>query len=603
VIAPEIKPEIEKYELLEEIGHGGMATVYRASDRRLGREVAVKVIHRHLRENAEVAARFVSEARAVAKMRHPNIVEVYDVSDEDDPERYLVVELVRGTTLRRLLNERGVVPAEVAAMLGVFIASGLDHAHKQGVIHRDVKPENVLVGHPVRGDSSPEATRGAQARVKITDFGIAKLLDAQGVTSTGQVLGSPAHMAPEQIEGGDVGPTADVFALGVLLYEVMVGKLPFEGKNPAQVLRRVLEGHFVPPERARPSVGPEFSRIVARALAHKPEERYAAAEELAEELRAELGRLGFGDIESELPRYFADPAGYEASYSERIVARLIELGNEAREQRNLPAAAACFNRALAVRPDDPELVREVAGLARSERVRRNLGTAAVATVVALVLGLVGFGIYRFVDFGKMPNAKPTVSIKREAPIKRERNTSRSASSAGPAVTAVRVVPVGSRKPATSKTPQTTRMVRITVDGPKSARVRVDGVEFSNYLEERLELPVGVHQFEFMPPPENPSCCKGPSQRSVEIVPGEGDQTVQGTIRFRDALIEFNAPPGWEATCGVFGQFKTRGPHSIPMTQARRSDDCFLLPPTGSPEKPQSIHVSLTPGESVVLNAQ
>ena len=174
-----------------------MATVYRARDRRLGREVAVKVIHHHLRENTEVAARFVSEARAVAKVKHPNIVEVYDVSDADEPERYLVQELVRGTTLRQLIAQRGHLPAEVAAAIAIEIASALEHAHGLGVIHRDMKPENVLVEMPTEGQA--DAPAALAARIKITDFGIAKLLDVQGVTSTGQVLGSPAHMAPEQI--------------------------------------------------------------------------------------------------------------------------------------------------------------------------------------------------------------------------------------------------------------------------------------------------------------------------------------------------------------------------------------------------------------------
>src|SRR5258708_2128874 len=195
-----------------------MATVYRARDRRLGREVAVKLIHPHLRESVEVGARFASEARAVARLHHPNVVEVFDVSDEDESERYLVVELIRGITLRVVLAVQKTLSAELTACIGLEIAGALAHAHAQGIGHRDVKPENVLVD--LSPDSSGPSDRPLDAvRIKLTDFGIAKLLDAQGVTSTGQVLGSPAHMAPEQIEGGEVGPRADVFALGVMLYE------------------------------------------------------------------------------------------------------------------------------------------------------------------------------------------------------------------------------------------------------------------------------------------------------------------------------------------------------------------------------------------------
>src|SRR3954471_20668484 len=141
-------PQLSKYELLEEIGHGGMATVYRAKDRRLGREVAVKIIHRHLRENAEVGARFIAEARAAAKLHHPGIVEVFDVSSEDDSERYLVVELLRGATLRKVLVDHRDMPAEVGAAIVLELCEAVAHAHEAAIIHRDIKPENVLVELP-----------------------------------------------------------------------------------------------------------------------------------------------------------------------------------------------------------------------------------------------------------------------------------------------------------------------------------------------------------------------------------------------------------------------------------------------------------------------
>ncbi|HTV25618.1 MAG TPA: serine/threonine-protein kinase, partial [Polyangiaceae bacterium] len=287
-------PELTKYELLEEIGHGGMATVFRARDRRLGREVAIKLIHRHLRDNPEVAERFAREATAVAKLRHPNIVEVYDVSDPDDPERYLVVELIRGMTLRERLRHDGPLPPEVAAAVAYEIGGGIEHAHRQGIIHRDVKPENVLIEVGTAGASEGERSG---VRVKLTDFGIAKLLDAQGVTSTGQVLGSPAHMAPEQIDGSVVDARTDVFALGVLLYEAMAGKLPFSGEHPAQVLRRVLDGDFVPPERHDAKIGANYSRLIARALAHDPAQRFPSVQAMMDALKAELAVLGFTKLQ------------------------------------------------------------------------------------------------------------------------------------------------------------------------------------------------------------------------------------------------------------------------------------------------------------------
>src|SRR5580658_3183751 len=150
-------PQLAKYEVLAEIGHGGMATVYRALDKRLGREVAVKLIHPHLRDSREVVARFNTEAKAVAKLHHPNIVEVFDVSDTDDVDQYLVVELIRGTTLRKLLQTHGAMPPEIAAAIGLDLLGAVSHAHASGGVHRDIKPENVLLEH--RPAPSPGAER------------------------------------------------------------------------------------------------------------------------------------------------------------------------------------------------------------------------------------------------------------------------------------------------------------------------------------------------------------------------------------------------------------------------------------------------------------
>ncbi|MCC6523531.1 MAG: protein kinase [Polyangiaceae bacterium] len=415
-------PHIEKYELAEEIGHGGMATVYRARDLRLHRDVAVKVIHKHLRENPEVRRRFVAEARAVAKLRHPCIVEVYDVSDEADAERFLVVELIRGTTLRDLLRQHPELPAEVGACITALLCDAVEHAHQCGVIHRDIKPENVLVELPpatadtpkppvVRSASDPppagssgsgsgrrDSSRrsdGEKLRVKLTDFGIAKVLDAQGVTSTGQILGSPAHMAPEQIEGGAVVPATDVFALGVLFYECMVGHLPFEGKNPAQVLRRVIEGKYEPADAERPVVGGRWGRIVGRALERDVPARIASAAAFAELVRAELAALGVTDLRGEVAEYFADPAAYRARQAAELPERLLARGEDARRKGMVHAAAADFNRALAYRPDDLVIMRRVSALSAEAAWRRRALRLGAVSFLSAALGLGAFGMTRW----------------------------------------------------------------------------------------------------------------------------------------------------------------------------------------------------------------
>jgi tRNA A-37 threonylcarbamoyl transferase component Bud32 len=391
-------PHLAKYEVLEEIGHGGMATVYRALDRRLGREVAVKVIHPHLRDSREVVSRFHAEARAVAKLHHPNIVEVFDVSEAGDEEQYLVVELLRGTTLRKLLQGKRAMPPEVAAAVALELLGALEHANAAGVVHRDVKPENVLIEHRPPPSASPERTTpapsGDRVVVKLTDFGIAKLLDAQGVTSTGQVLGSPAHMAPEQIEGGDVDVRADVFGMGVLVYECMVGHLPFDGNNPAQVLRRVLDGQYPDPPSERPLIGNRWGALLDRALAHAPADRFPDAEAMREAVTAELERLGVTQPKRELEAWLDDPEGYDAAHTSRMIEQLCGLGGEARKRGDSLAAAADYNRALAHAPHDPQLLRIVAGMNRAEARARLLRRAAAALVWMVSLGLLAFGVGR-----------------------------------------------------------------------------------------------------------------------------------------------------------------------------------------------------------------
>jgi serine/threonine protein kinase len=461
-------PALTKYEVLEELGHGGMATVYRAHDKRLGRDVAIKVLHPHLRESREIAHRFEAEAKAVAKLRHRNIVEVFDVSSIDEDEQYLVVEFVRGQTLRKLLQKSGALPPEVAAALAVELLGALAHAHGAGVVHRDVKPENVLLEHrsvDSPATSSPNATatpipstppptsaapsrrtpvdsnRGERINVKLTDFGIAKLLDAQGVTSTGQVLGSPAHMAPEQIEGGDVDGRADVFGMGVLLYECMVGHLPFEGNNPAQVLRRVLDGIYPSAERERPSVGKIYSQILDRALARQADDRYVDAEQMREALSAELIRVGIAAPRTELESYFDDPEGWSAEHEKRLIGKLCTLGGEARKRGDAVAAAADYNRALAYAPHDPQLLRIVASMHRAEARMRLARRAGPLLLGAIVLGTGAFFVAR-----AFKGAPPLLTIPGESSGKPLVVASGGAASAQPSAKPVLTSPTASERP-------------------------------------------------------------------------------------------------------------------------------------------------------------
>jgi len=591
--------KLAKYELLGELGHGGMATVYRARDRRLGRDVAIKVIHRHLRENPEVAKRFASEALAVAKLKHPNIVEVYDVSADDESERYLVVEFVEGVTLRQRLREAGPFPPEIAAAITREVCDALGQAHRNGVVHRDVKPENVLL----KLDGGSDGAH-AMARVKLTDFGIAKLLDAQGVTHTGQVLGSPAHMAPEQIEGGDVDARADVFGAGVLLYEMLTGSLPFEGQNPAQVLRRVLDGTFLPAERVRPLVGAGYGRIVARALAREPADRFQSAQAFVAALEVELAAVGITDPRAEISRFLLDPEGYAKHHKQHIVERISARGAEARDSGDVMQAAACFNRALAYRPDDTELLAEVAGLARRGRLRRR---AARGLAALLLLATSGAVVY----LGLSALTQPRLVIgKPKAPVSRPKDKpvgpllpqGRPAQVAEAPVVAPPKEPMSTvphrpqlAKPARA-VPEGVRLVRTPVVGPQNARVRIDG-QLEPWFQVH-SLSFGPHTFEFVPP--NSDCCEAPPPMTIDVVPGEDAQIVRGVIQFKAATLRLSAPGGSHASCGLGEVIAAGSSQTIPMDRPARDLTCTVVPPSGSSDPPKRVDVGLRPGRTFTL---
>ena len=583
-----------------------MATVYRAHDRRLDREVAVKVIHRHLRENQEVGARFTSEARAVAKLRHPNIVDVYDVSDEPEPERYLVVELVRGTTLRRLLSEHKSLPPEIAAAIAIEIADALTHAHDHGVVHRDVKPENVLVDLQQSRPSSADEERPSdlRARIKITDFGIAKLLDAQGVTSTGQVLGSPAHMSPEQIEGGAVTPRSDVFGLGVLLYESLVGSLPFDGKNPAQVLRKVLDGKCTPPERARNTVGAGFSRIAMRALAHAPEDRYPSTAEMASDLKRELARTGFGDYRRELEAYLVRHREYLDGYEDRVVAGLVAAGRKAQTDREVTVAAAAFNRALAYRPDSPELLRLVSGLAQARRIRQTIKSGAIGLVITVAIAALTYGGIWLFQSQPAPH-HPRKATSASPPARASAPAAKADIGAQP----TRAAPSSSAKPVVERKPRRRgptrilstekRRVQVQITGATGGYVLVNGQRLAH--GDSVELQVGdTYSFKFRPPDEDPDCCI-PVEKTELI--SEDTVVVSAEVAFRPGrVVATNAPDGSRIDCGIVGNGPAQIGFSVRLTaeQPVANPTCSVIPPASSGESPRTQQVVIRPGETIDL---
>jgi tRNA A-37 threonylcarbamoyl transferase component Bud32 len=276
----------ERYELEELVGSGGMSSVFRARDRLLDRHVALKVLHDHYTDDRETVERFRREARAVAQLSHPHIVTVIDRGHEDG-RQYIVFEYIDGENLKELVARSGRLPVRRAVELAIATAEGLAFAHANGLVHRDVKPQNVLLS--------------GEGEVKVTDFGIARSLDVErGVTQTGTVLGTSNYIAPEQASGKTVTPQTDVYSLGVVLWELLTGDVPFPGDNfVAVALRHINEE---PPSllELRPDVPPRLAAAVDRALAKDPRDRFPSMEAFAAELRACLAELETFDPERTL---------------------------------------------------------------------------------------------------------------------------------------------------------------------------------------------------------------------------------------------------------------------------------------------------------------
>jgi len=268
-----------RYETGERLGTGGMSSVYKATDRILERTVAVKILAEHLHDDERFVERFKREALAVARLIHPNIVQVYDTG-VDQGRHYIVMEYVEGRSGAQILQRQGPVEPEIAAEIGIQACAGLDYAHRRGIIHRDVKPGNLMVvGGPVGG---------GEMTVKLTDFGIARAIEQTRITQVGSVVGTAAYLSPEQVRGDEATPATDVYALGVVLYQFLTGRLPYEGSSLAELAVRQQNEKPLPPSTYDSDIPEPLGAAVLRALEDNPNRRYASAEELAVGLRRGL---------------------------------------------------------------------------------------------------------------------------------------------------------------------------------------------------------------------------------------------------------------------------------------------------------------------------
>src|SRR3954470_11598446 len=260
-----------RYRALNRLGAGGMAEVWCAQDEVLGRRVALKLLGAGFAEDPEFREAFRREAEAAAGLTHPNIVGIFDRS-EWDGHPYIAMELVDGQTLKELVTERGPLPPDIAVGLTEQILRALGYAHKRGIVHRDVKPQNVIIDH--------------DGQAKVADFGIARAGDTSQMTQAGAIIGTMQYLSPEQAEGRPVDRRADLYSVGIVLYELLTGRVPFEGEATISIAIKHINERPVPPAQLRPGIPPALEAVVMRALEKDPARRFQTAEEFIAALEA-----------------------------------------------------------------------------------------------------------------------------------------------------------------------------------------------------------------------------------------------------------------------------------------------------------------------------
>lgn len=510
--------QLERYEILDEIAQGGMATVYRARDSKLDRLVALKVMHPHLRGAEEARIRFAREARTIAKLHHPNIIEIYDFSGKDSEDVYIATELLTGPTLKGFIEKHPDIPAEIAACVAIHVARALAVSHDEGVVHRDVKPENILI-HQARA-------------IKLTDFGLAQMRDTQSMTVTGQILGSPGHMSPEQVEGKDCDARSDIFSLGTVLYALSVGELPFVARTPHKVLMLIVQGDYADPLRRRPAIGADLARIIQRCMQTAPEARYASAIELERDLTAFVAAMGIEDPTRQLADYLAEPESVAQVLRHRAIERSIVLGDSARDRRDYSKARDHYNRVLALEPGQPQVLASLASMGRARVRIRGLFVFGLLALAAIV-GTTAVALLRTTQLPAhsrrgLPQdspiaAKPSVeatgpgATKPETPsgqglVRTERSGNRRAKR-GPVL--------GLRTVVFRPSPQN---VSISVDdGP----LRAFGPDFQD-----IQLEPGLHRFKIV---GAQGCCVD-QEFQLKIPAGEAPFVLQRSLALRPAIL-------------------------------------------------------------------
>ncbi len=589
---------IDRYQLLEEVGSGGMAVVYKGRDTTLDREVAIKVMHPHLASREESRRRFSREARAVARLKHPSIVEIYDFSGDDARESFIVTEFVAGRTLRVFGDEVGFALPEIAVLLAAQLAAALAHAHEAGIVHRDLKPENVMV----RSDGV----------LKLMDFGIARMMEGdERMTMTGALVGSPLHMAPEIIEGREAGEPADVFALGTILYWMVTGRMAFAGNNTTQTLRQILEGQYEDPRVACPACSDDIAGVIARCLQRDPAERPQGMAALRDELARLAAPLGGERIDETLRAFLLDPHGWAAAARTRLVAALLAEGEEALSAGRPARALALFNRVLALDEGNERVLGHIERMRRRKKLQRRLRNVGIGT---LALALAGAGVWMAfggepapapepVPVAAAPQPEPEPEEEPEPVAAAPEPEPEPAAEPAPAQPPRRITgdaqrPAGiANRPPQPEVPKAERpsapaaMQQVQLRWvPQGARLYIDGEPVDTVAPAWSgELPVGEHTLALA----HPACCEPWEER---VVVESGDEPLRRSVAlapqqsgwFEIACDETAAEVWFEGTFkGTVAQVNERGGVPVAFSRDDAGRDRYLktvrfqlLPPRG-----------------------
>lgn len=373
-VDPLVGSSLGPYRVLQELGQGGMSVVYlaKSADDTL---VALKVLHPFLAKKEDYRKRLSREARAVARLEHPNIVEVLDTSDAKAPHAFLVTEFVPGDTLRAFAQDTPLQTEPIAgALIAYELAGALEHAHSHGVIHRDLKPENVMV----RDDGV----------LKLMDFGIAQVPDAATLTVTGTLLGSPAHMAPECIDGATADARSDVFSLGTVLYWLCTGSLPFEAPSPVALLKAITDGRYQAPQRRSPRISDALTAVITRALQTEPDARFQSAASFRDALGRVLRDAGVETPDASCHALLCSPDDTLAALHAQTRNAGLSQARDLLARGATARALAVLGPLLAAHPQDEEalaLLDASESAPTREKWKPAVGIAAAAAVLSLAV--------------------------------------------------------------------------------------------------------------------------------------------------------------------------------------------------------------------------